>query len=156
MNIDSLTERPKGFLQSAQSIALRENHQQINPLHLLKALLDDKEGQAARLIDAASGDSKRALSLTDQALEKLPKVEGSSAQMYFSQDLARAVDQAVQLSKKAGDAYVITEYLLLALSFDSESDAGKILSQANLTPQALNNAINEVRPQRKAGSCHRP
>ena len=153
MNIDSLTERSKGFLQSAQTIALRDNHQQINPLHLLKALLDDKEGQAARLIDAAGGDSKRALSLTDQALEKLPKVEGSSAQMYFSQDLARSVDQAVQLSKKAGDAFVTTEYLLLALSFGEESDAGKILSQAGLTPQVLNNAINDIRQGRTADSA---
>ncbi len=154
MNIDSLTERSKGFLQSAQTIALRENHQQISPLHLLKALLDDKEGQAARLIDAAGGDSVKARSLTDQAIEKMPKVEGSSAQMYFSQDLARAVDQAVQLSQKAGDAYVTTEYLLLALSFGADSEAGKILSNANVTPQVLNSAINDIRKGRTADSAN--
>ena len=153
MNIDSLTERSKGFLQAAQTIALHDNHQHINPLHLLKALLDDKEGQAARLIDAAGGDSNRALNLTDQALEKLPQVEEASAQMYFSQDLARAVDQAVQLSKKAGDSYVTTEYLLLALSFGNDSEAGQILSQANLTPQALNSAINDLRKGRTADSA---
>lgn len=154
MNIDSLTERSKGFLQSAQTIALRENHQQISPIHLLKALLDDKEGQAARLIDAAGGDAARARTLTDQEIQKLPQVEGSSAQMYFSQDLARAVDQAVQLSQKAGDSYVTTEYLLLALSFGTDSDAGKILAQANVTTQALNSAINNVRNGRTADSAN--
>ena len=153
MNIESLTERSKGFLQAAQTIALRDNHRQVGPLHLLKALLDDKEGQAAGLIESSGGDSKRALALAEKALGKLPKVESDSAQMYFSQDLARIVDRAVQLSTKAGDSYVTTEYLLLALVFGATSDAGKILSDAGLTPQALNGAINDLRKGRTADSA---
>ena len=153
MNIESLTERSKGFLQAAQTIALRDNHQQVGPLHLLKALLDDKEGQAAQLITSAGGDSKRALLLTDKALVKLPKVQGASAQMYFSQDLARVVDQAAQLSAKAGNSYVTTEYLLLALAFGATLDAGQILSDVDLTPQSLNSAINDLRKGRTADTA---
>ena len=117
-------------------------------MHLLKALLDDKEGQAAQLITSAGGHSKRALLLTDKALAKLPKVQGASAQMYFSQDLARVVDQAAQLSTKAGNSYVTTEYLLLALAFGATLDAGQILSDVDLTPQSLNSAINDLRKGR--------
>ena len=152
MNIDSLTERSKGFLQAAQTIALRDNHQQVGPLHLLKALLDDKEGQAARLIDAAGADSKTALGKTEQSLDKIPKVEGSAAQMYFSQDLARVIDQANQLSKKAGDSFITTEYLLLALVMGTGADAQKILSDAGVKPENLNTAINAVRQGRTVDS----
>lgn len=153
MNIDSLTERSKGFLQAAQTIALRDNHQQVLPFHLLKALLDDNEGQASRLIDAAGGDSKRALRSVDQALDKVPGVEGSNTQMYFSQDLAKVIDQAEQLSKKAGDSFVTAEYLLLALAFDVKSDTGKVLAEAQVTTQGLNAAINDLRKGRTADSA---
>jgi ATP-dependent Clp protease ATP-binding subunit ClpB len=153
MNLESLTERSKGFLQAAQTIALRDNHQQVLPFHLLKALLDDNEGQASRLIDAAGGDSKRALTLVDQALGKVPGVEGSNTQMYFSQDLAKVVDQAEQLSKKAGDSFVTAEYLLLALAFDAKSDTGKALADVQATTQGLNAAINDLRKGRTADSA---
>lgn len=153
MNLESLTERSKGFLQAAQTIALRDNHQQVLPFHLLKALLDDNEGQASRLIDAAGGDSKRALTLVDQALGKVPGVEGSNTQMYFSQDLAKLVDQAEQLSKKAGDSFVTAEYLLLSLAFDVKSDTGKALAEAQVITQGLNAAINDLRKGRTADSA---
>jgi ATP-dependent Clp protease ATP-binding subunit ClpB len=153
MNLDSLTERSKGFLQAAQTIALRDNHQQVTPFHLLKALLDDSEGQAGRLIDSSGGDAKRALGLADKALAKLPKVEGSNSQMYFSQDLAKIVDQAGQLSTKAGDSFVTAEYLLLALAFDPSSETGKVLADAGVTIKGLNAAINDLRKGRTADSA---
>lgn len=153
MNLESLTERSKGFLQAAQTIALRDSHQQVLPFHLLKALLDDNEGQTSRLIDATGGDSKRALALVDQALGKIPGVEGSNTQMYFSQDLAKLVDQAEQLSKKAGDSFVTAEYLLLSLAFDAKSDTGKALAEVQVTTQGLNAAINDLRKGRTADSA---
>ncbi|MEQ8507359.1 MAG: ATP-dependent chaperone ClpB [Rhodospirillaceae bacterium] len=153
MNIDSLTERSKGFLQAAQTIALRDNHQQVVPFHLLKALLDDNEGQASRLIEAAGGQAKRALDLVDRALGKLPKVEGSNTQMYLSQDLAKVVDQAGQLSSKAGDSFVTAEYLLLALVFDAASDVGKVLAECGVTVKGMNSAINDLRKGRTADTA---
>lgn len=153
MNVDSLTERSKGFLQAAQTIALRDNHQQVLPFHLLKALLDDKEGQASRLIEAAGGDPTRTVALTHQALSKVPAVEGSNTQLYVSQDLAKVIDQANQLSTKAGDSFVTVEYLLLALAFDATSDTGKALADAKVTVQGLNAAINELRKGRTADSA---
>ena len=142
MNIDNLTDRSKGFLQAAQTIALREGHQQVLPLHLLKALLDDKEGQCTRLIATSSGDAHKAVAEVMAALSKVPKVEGSNAQMYFSQDLARLLDRAAQLSEKAGDSFVTVEYLLLALAMDKATDAGQSLDKAGVSPDALNAAIN--------------
>lgn len=153
MNLDSMTDRSKGFIQAAQTIALRDNHQQVLPLHLLKALLDDSEGQAARLVQDAGGDAKHLLASTDTSLSKLPKVEGSSAQMYLSQELAKVLDQAVQLSSKAGDSFVTAEYLLLALAFDTSSEAGKIIKDCGVTVKGLNTAINDLRQGRTADSA---
>lgn len=153
MNLDSMTDRSKGFIQAAQTIALRDNHQQVLPFHLLKALLDDSEGQAARLVQAAGGDAKHLLVSTDNSLSKLPKVEGSSAQMYLSQELAKLLDQAVQLSSKAGDSFVTAEYLLLALAFDETSEAGKTITDCGVTVKGLNAAINDLRKGRTADSA---
>src|ERR1700742_5010808 len=105
MDLEKFTDRAKGFLQAAQTIALRENHQQVTSEHLLKALLDDKEGMAAQLIEKAGGDPVRALTLTDTELKKLPRVEGSSAQMYLAPDLNRLLDQAQQAAEKGGDSF---------------------------------------------------
>ena len=96
MDLEKFTDRAKGFLQAAQTIALREGHQQVTQDHLLKALLDDKEGLAAQLIGAAGGDAAKALKATEAELKKLPKVEGSNSQTYLSQDLSRLLDQAGQ------------------------------------------------------------
>src|ERR1700729_2626023 len=109
MNLEKFTDRAKGFLQAAQTIGLRENHQQVTPDHLLKALLDDKEGMAASLIGTAGGDAPGALRAVEAELAKLPKVEGSGSQMYQSQDLARVLDQAQQAAEKAGDGFVTAE-----------------------------------------------
>src|SRR6185369_13729513 len=106
MDLEKFTDRARGFIQAAQTIALREQHQQVTPEHLLKALLDDKEGMAAQLIEAAGGDPARALNGTEAELKKLPQVQGAAAQTYLSADLSRILDQANQAAEKAGDSYV--------------------------------------------------
>ncbi|MFD2250110.1 ATP-dependent Clp protease ATP-binding subunit ClpB [Pseudochelatococcus lubricantis] len=153
MNIDKYTDRVKGFLQSAQSLALRENHQQFMPEHLLKVLLDDNEGLAAGLIDRAGGQSRLALQQTEQALAKLPKVQGGSGQIYLSPGLARVLDTAEKAAEKAGDSYVTVERLLLALVVEKDTEAGKALAQAGVTPQNLNAAIEALRKGRTADNA---
>ena len=150
MDLEKLTDRAKGFLQAAQTIALRENHQQVTGEHLLKALLDDKEGMAAQLIEAAGGDPLRALNATEAELKKLPQVHGGAAQTYLSSDLSRLLDQAVQAAEKAGDSFVTAEYLLLTLAIAKSGATGRILKDAGVTPTTLNAAIKELRKGRKA------
>jgi ATP-dependent Clp protease ATP-binding subunit ClpB len=154
MNFDKYTERSRGFVQSAQSLALREGHQQFAPEHLLKVLLDDPEGLAAGLIDRAGGRSREALSAVEAALGKLPKVSGGGAgQVYLAPELARVFDQAEKVAEKAGDSFVTVERLLLALALSKDSEAGKILSRAGVTPQNLNAAIEALRKGRTADSA---
>jgi ATP-dependent Clp protease ATP-binding subunit ClpB len=154
MDFDKYTERSRGFIQSAQGLALRSGHQQITPEHLLKVLLDDSEGLAANLIQAAGGDPGRALDGVEAALAKSPKVEGSGAgQAYLGAELARAFEQAEQLAKKAGDSFVTAEYLLLALAMASGTAAAQVLADSGVRPQGLNAAINDLRKGRKADSA---
>ena len=153
MNIEKYTDRAKGFLQAAQTIALREGNQQFTPEHLLKALLDDNEGMAAGLIDRAGGQSRVALQLVDQALAKLPKVSGGSGGLNLTPGLARVFDTAEKAAEKAGDSFVTVERLLLALAIEKDSEAGKALSKAGVTPQALNAAIEAIRKGRTADSA---
>jgi ATP-dependent Clp protease ATP-binding subunit ClpB len=154
MDIEKYTDRSKGFIQSAQSLALREGHQQFTAEHLLKVLLDDPEGLAAGLIDRAGGRSREALRETEAALGKLPKVSGGGAgQVYLQAALARIFDQAEKIAQKAGDSFVTAERLLLAIAMDKESEAGKILARAGVTPQTLNAAIESLRKGRTADSA---
>jgi len=153
MNIEKYTDRAKGFLQAAQTIALREGNQQFTPEHLLKALLDDNEGMAAGLIDRAGGQSRVALQLADQALAKLPKVSGGSGGLNLTPGLARVFDTAEKAAEKAGDSFVTVERLLLALAIEKDTEAGKALSKAGVTPQALNAAIEAIRKGRTADSA---
>src|ERR1700753_4190702 len=142
MNIEKYTERLRGFIQSAQSLAWREGHQQFTPLHLLKVLLDDNEGLAGGLIDRSGGNSRAILAATETALAKLPKVSGSGAgQVYLAPATARALDAAEQAAEKAGDSFVTVERMLLALSLDKDSEAGALLSKGGVNPQNLNAAI---------------
>ena len=128
MEIEQYTERSKGFVQSAQSLALRSGHQRLTPEHLLKVLLEDKEGLCANLIRAAGGEPQVALKAIDAELAKLPRVEGSGAgQVYMSPEIARVFEQAEQIAQKAGDSFVTVERLLLALSMARETAAGKAL-----------------------------
>ncbi len=153
MDLEKFTDRAKGFLQAAQTIALRDEHQQVVPEHLLKALLDDKEGLAAQLITAAGGDAPSALKATEAELGKLPKVQGAGAQMYMSQELSRILDQASQAAQKAGDSFVTAEYLLLALATTKSAAAGRILKDAGVTPISIAAAIKEMRKGRTADSA---
>jgi ATP-dependent Clp protease ATP-binding subunit ClpB len=154
MNIEKYTERARGFIQSAQSLAMREGHQQFSPLHMLKVLLDDSEGLAGGLIDRAGGNSRAILKTTEDALAKLPKVSGSGAgQVYLAPELARAFDAAEKAAEKAGDSFVTVERLLLGLALEKDSEAGKILAKGGLTPQNLNAAIETLRKGRTADSA---
>ncbi|MGO9682748.1 MAG: ATP-dependent chaperone ClpB [Beijerinckiaceae bacterium] len=151
MNFEQYTERARGFVQSAQSLAIREGHQQFTPEHLLKVLLDDGEGLAAGLIDRAGGRSRDALAQTELALAKLPKVQGSGAgQLYIAPTTARIFDNAEKIAQKAGDSYVTVERLLLAIAMEKSAEAGKILERAGVTPQSLNAAIESLRKGRTA------
>ena len=154
MNIEKYTERARGFIQSAQSLAMRDGHQQFSPLHMLKVLLDDSEGLAGGLIDRAGGNSRAILKATEDALNKLPKVSGSGAgQVYLAPELARAFDAAEKAAEKAGDSFVTVERLLLGLTLEKDSDAGGILKKGGVTPQTLNTAIEALRKGRTADSA---
>jgi ATP-dependent Clp protease ATP-binding subunit ClpB len=154
MDFEKYTERSKGFVQSAQTLAQRSGHQQITPDHLLKVLLDDKEGLASNLIHAAQGDPARARSAVDQALAKLPRVEGSGAgQVYLAPEMARLFGEAEKVAEKAGDNFVTVERLLLAMTLMKGTPAAKALADAGITAQSLNRAIEDVRKGRRADSA---
>jgi ATP-dependent Clp protease ATP-binding subunit ClpB len=154
MNFEKYTDRARGFVQSAQSLALREGHQQFGTDHLLKVLLDDPEGLVARIIQSAGGRPGDALAAVERALAKRPKVSGGGAgQVYLAPELARAFDQAEKLADKAGDQFVSVERLLLALAMESSTDAGRALNQAGVNPTSLNQAVNDLRKGRTADSA---
>src|SRR5271154_4725295 len=154
MNLEKYTERARGFVQSAQSLALREGHQQFTPEHVLKVLLDDEEGLCAGLIDKAGGRSKEARAQVELALGKLPKVAGSGAgQLYLAPTTARLFDNAEKIAEKAGDSFVTVERLLVALAREKGAESAKILANAGVTAQTLNAAINDLRKGRTADSA---
>ena len=153
MNFEIYTERARGFVQSAQSLAVREGNQQFTPEHLLKVLMDDPEGLCSGLIQRAGGNPVLVRAEVEAALKKLPKVSGGSGQVYLSQQLAKVFETAEQAAKKAGDGYVTVERLLLALAIEKDTDAGKMLAKAGVTPQTLNAAIEALRKGRTADSA---
>src|SRR5712675_674829 len=154
MDIEKYTERARGFIQAAQSLAMREGHQQFSSLHMLKVLLDDSEGLAAGLIDRAGGNSRAMLKATEGALNKLPKVSGGGAgQVYLAPELARAFDTAEKVAEKAGDSFVTVERLLLGLALEKDGEAGRILRNGGVTPQNLNAAIEALRKGRTADTA---
>ncbi|MET0137699.1 MAG: Clp protease N-terminal domain-containing protein, partial [Sphingobium sp.] len=155
MNLEKFTDRAKGFLQSAQTVAIRNSHQRISPEHLLKALLEDNEGMASGLIRAAGGDAAVALRETDSALAKVPSVSGSGAQQSpgLDNDAVRVLDSAEQIAQKAGDSFVTVERLLLALTLATTTAAGKALAAAGVRAEALNGAINELRKGKTADTA---
>ncbi|NVJ91420.1 MAG: ATP-dependent chaperone ClpB [Methylocystaceae bacterium] len=155
MNIEKYTERAQGFIQAAQQFALRENHQRFTPEHLLKILLDDDEGGASGLIEAAGGNHKAAKKATERAIAAIPKVEGSGAgNLYLSSEIAKLFQAAEDAADKAGDDYVTAEMLLLACALASGTPAANALKEAKVTPQGLNSAINAMRKGRKATSAN--
>ncbi|NHN85273.1 ATP-dependent chaperone ClpB [Acetobacter musti] len=152
MDIQKFTERSRGFLQAAQTIALREYNQQLTPEHLLKALLDDNEGAASSLIKAAGGNPLGALASVEQALAKLPKVQGGGAgQPMMTPDLARLLDNAEQAAQKAGDSFVAQDRLLVAIAA-SDSAAGRALKENGASAEALEKAVTAIRKGRTVTS----
>ena len=151
MDMEKLTERARGFVQAAQTIAIREQNQQLETQHLLKALLDDREGLAASLLTAAGANARQAADEADKAVQALPKVQGGGDRMYAAMSFNRALDAADQAATKVGDSYVTAERLLFGLSV-ADGKAAEILKKAGLTPQKLEAAIAELRKGRTAQS----
>ncbi|MER9026481.1 ATP-dependent chaperone ClpB [Mesorhizobium sp. M0815] len=153
MNLEKYSERVRGFIQSAQTMALSRSHQQFTPEHILKVLVDDDEGLAASLIERAGGNVRDVKLGVETALEAMPKVEGGNGQLYLAQPLAKVFSTAEELAKKAGDSFVTVERLLQALAMEKSAKTADILSKAGVTPQALNQVINDVRKGRTADSA---
>ena len=155
MNLEKFTDRAKGFLQAAQTVAIRLSHQRITPEHLLKALLEDEEGMAAQLIQRAGGNGKIAADEVDKALAKIPAVSGSGAQSApgLDNDTVRVLDQAEQLATKAGDSFVPVQRILQALALATTTAAGQALKAANVDAKALEEAIRQTTGGRTADSA---
>ena len=154
MDLEKLSERVRGFVQAAQGMALARNHQKFTPEHLLKVLIDDKEGMAAGLAKAAGADVDRIRSGIEAELAKIPRVEGTGAgQLYLTPEVARLFEQATQIADKAGDSFVTVERLLLALLLAEGTPSQRVLKDGGLTPQNLNRAIEDIRKGRKADTA---
>jgi len=153
MNLENYSERVRGFIQSAQTLALGSSHQQFTPEHILKVLVDDSEGMAASLIERAGGNAKDVRMGVETALNALPKVEGGNGQLYLAQPLAKVFTTAEEIAKKAGDTYVTVERLLLALAMEKSATSADILAKAGVTPTALNQVINDIRKGRTADTA---
>ena len=152
MDLTKFTERARGFVQNAQSIAVREDHQRLEPLHLLKALLDDEDGFAATLVTRAGGNSAQVREQLEQEFSKLPKVSGGAGQMILDNSTAKVLAEAEKLAEKAKDKFVTVERILIALAM-VRSSAKTLLSAAGLTAQNLNAVINDLRKGRTADSA---
>ena len=155
MNLEKFTDRAKGFLQAAQTVAIRMNHQRIGPEHLLKALLEDDQGMASGLIRAGGGNVEAAVRATDAALAKIPQVSGGGANQPpgLDNDSVRVLDSAEQIAQKSGDSFVTVERLLLALTLATTTAAGKALADAGVKAEGLNAAINQIRQGRTADTA---
>jgi len=153
MDFEKFTDRARGFLQAAQTIAMREGHQRLTPEHLLQALMDDDQGLAANLVASAGGDAGQVVTATKAALAKQPKVSGGDGQIYMDPGLGRVLDDAQKIAQKAGDSYVTAERLLLALAMAGNTEAGTILARAGVTAQGLNGAIEQIRKGRTADTA---
>ena len=150
MNTEKFTERAKGFLQAAQTVAIRMSHQRVTPDHVLKALLEDEQGMAAGLIRAAGGQPQLALAEVDRALARIPAVNGSGAQQTaWDNDVVRLLDSAEQIATKAGDSFVTVERLLLAFAVTPNP----AMKAAGVSAEALNAAIEKLRKGRPADTA---
>jgi ATP-dependent Clp protease ATP-binding subunit ClpB len=152
MNLEKFTERSRGFLQAAQTIAMRENHQQLVPEHLLKALMDDDQGLASNLIKSAGGTPASVVESVDLAMSRLPKVTGDAGQVFMDRQTSKVLDEAEKLATKAGDSFVPVERILTALAV-VKSKAKDALDAGGVTAMSLNSAINDVRKGRTADSA---
>ena len=153
MDFEKFTERARGFIHAAQTLAVRENHQQIVPVHLLKALMDDEQGLASNLIERTGANPLKVRAAVDQALSKIPIVSGDSGQAYLDGSLLKVLTEAEKTAKKAGDTFVPVERLLTALCV-IKSKAKDVLESANISVKGLSEAINSLRNGRKADSAN--
>lgn len=155
MDFDKLTEKVKSFLQHAQTLAMRSGHQSLEPEHLLKVMLEDDTGHVQRIVESAGGDTSKLKQSTEVALSKLPEVSGPGAgQLRLSTDLSKVIDNALNLSEKAGDKYVTAERVLQAMSLAKTSDVAGYIQDSGLTPTGLNQAINAIRKGRTADTAN--
>ncbi len=152
MDMEKFTERSRGFIQAAQTIAMREDHQRLSPEHLLKAMMDDDQGLASNLIKAAGGDVGRVVEALDQTMGKIPKITGDGGQTYMDQQTSKVLDEAAKIAKKAGDSFVPVERILMALGM-VKSNAKDALQAGNVSAQKLNEAINDIRKGRTADTA---
>ena len=152
MNLEKFTERSRGFIQAAQTIAMRESHQRLAPEHILKALMDDSEGLAANLIKRSGGAPERVIEAVDLAMSKIPQVGGDAGQTYLDGQTAKVLAEAEKLAKKAGDSFVPVERILMALAM-VRSKAKEALDAGAVTAQGLNSAINDIRKGRTADTA---
>ena len=153
MNLDKFTERSRGFIQAAQTIAMRESHQKLAPEHLLKALLDDDQGLASNLITRAGGAPDRVMEALDAKLAKIPVVSGDAGQVYLDSATGKVLHEAEKVASKAGDSFVPVERVLMALAL-VKSPAKEALEAGAVTAQKLNEAINDIRKGRTADSAN--
>jgi len=152
MNLDKFTERSRGFIQAAQTIAMREGHQKLAPEHILKAVMDDDQGMASNLITRAGGNPQLVVQSLEAKLGKIPKVSGDTGQVYLDQSTARVLDEAEKIATKAGDSFVPVERILMALTM-VKSAAKEALDDGAVNAQALNEAINDIRKGRTADTA---
>ena len=152
MDLNKFTERSRGFIQAAQTIAMRDNHQRLLPEHLLKALMDDDQGLASNLIKRAGGAPGRVVEAVEAALAKVPRVSGDAGQAYMDNALVRVLDEADKVATKAGDSFVPVERILMALAL-VKSKARDALEAGAVNAQALNAAINDIRKGRTADTA---
>ncbi len=153
MDIEKFSDRAKGMIQAAQTLALAAGHQQFTPEHVLKALLDDREGMVANLMRAAGAQPELALQEVSDVLDKLPKIEGGDGKIYMTAETAKVLQAAEEVAQKAGDSFVTVERVLLALCLTRDAKTADILKRAGLTAQKLNAAINDIRKGRTADSA---
>lgn len=152
MDLNKFTERARGFVQAAQTIALREGHQRLEPTHILKALMDDDQGLASNLITRAGGAPDRVVEALDAAMGKIPKVSGDASQIYMDGQTAKVLDEAEKIATKAGDSFVPVERVLMALCM-VKSKAKEALEAGAVSAQKLNEAINDIRKGRTADTA---
>ncbi len=152
MNFEKFTDRARGFIQAAQTVAQREDHQKLAPEHMLKALLDDEQGMAGNLITKAGGDAREVRAANDAAMAKLPKVTGDAGQVYIDSQTVKVLDEAEKLATKAGDSFVPVERILTALAL-VKSPAKSALEAGGVNAQSLNAAINDIRQGRTADTA---
>ena len=153
MNIEQYSERARGFIQSAQTYVVSNDHQQFLPEHILKVLLDDKEGFASSLLEKAGGDAQALRLSLETALKKVPKVSGGNGQVYLAAPLAKVFATAEDIAKKAGDSFVTVERLFLALAMEKSAATSKMISDSGTSPKAINQVINDLRQGRTADSA---